>query len=264
VRIISLSPSFTEIIQSIVESDCLVAVTDHCPEILVRQAHHPERSRGTPRMPRIGSPKALNIEGIKALSADLLLVDQNENRPEEIRELEKHFKIMPFDVRSPQAAMDAVWSIGRLLGRTDESGQLTAEIANELEQNKQVFQGQPAVRALILLWNQPYLTVNFDTYISRLVESSGAYNIFHADPIREFAIEIEDMIDNRPEIVFLATDPYPFKKRHIANFRQYRIFSKIPIQLIDGRYFSRFGPNTVEALQFLRNTISSVLTFKPV
>ncbi len=240
-KIVSLCPSITSILLAIGGQNLLCGVTDHCPEI-----------DGTVRL---GSPKLLNLKEIERLLPDLILADKVENRPEELRPLQQKFKVEIFEVRSIQAVMDAVGTAGRLSGCLEKANALIEEIRSTASQIKERVSGETPLRTLILLWNTPFLTVNFDTYPSRLIESCGAYNVFHQDPVYEIPIEIEDMIDNTPQFLMLASDPYPFKKRHIKNFRDYRIFSKIPIELVDGRFFSQYGPITVEALKYFETLI---------
>ncbi len=248
-KIISLSRSFTEILENFGRASELAGVTDHCPELA-----------GDPA--RVGSPKSLRFEVIESLHPDLILADARENRFEEIQALQKKYRAVSFDVRSVNQAMEAVRAIGRLTGALEESEGLVSEIAEEYRLCK-LEKDLPRVRALILLWNIPLLTVNFDTYISRVIEAGGGLNVFHADPLPEFAIELEDMIEKDPEILFLPTDPFPFKKKDIKRFRQYRILSKIPIELVEGRLFSYFGPATAEALRFFRQVFEKVRPCQP-
>ena len=241
-KIVSLSRSFTEILENFGLASELAGATDHCPELAAAPA-------------RVGSPKSLRLEIIEGLHPDLIFADARENRPEELRELQKKFRVVSFDVRSVDHAMDTVRAVGRLTGALEESEKLVSEIAREYQLCK-LEKDLPRVRTMILLWNIPLLTVNFDTYISRLLEASGGLNIFHADPLPEFPVELEDIIEKEPEILFLPTEPFPFKKKDIKRFRQYRILSKIPIELVEGRLFSYFGPATVEALRFFRSVFA--------
>lgn len=240
-KVISLCPSLTDLAIRLGGRELLCGVTDHCPEL--------------EGIARLGSPKALNLEEIERLAPDLILSDMVENRPEELRPLQKKFKVELYEVRSIQGVMDAAATMGRSLGRIPQANAFIDEIRKTADEVKTNTASETPLRTLILLWNTPFLTVNFDTYASRLIESCGAYNIFHQDPVHEIPIEIEDMIDNNPQLLLLASDPYPFKKRHIKNFRDYRIFSKIPIELVSGHYLSRYGPVTLEALRFFEALI---------
>jgi iron complex transport system substrate-binding protein len=240
-KVVSLCPSLTDIAVHLGGQGALCGVTDYCPEI-----------EGAVRL---GSPKALKLEEIVRLAPDLILADMTENRPEELRPLQQKFKVEVYEVRSVQAVMDATATMGRSLGRIPQANAFVEEIRKVADEVKRNTASETPLRTLILLWNTPFLTVNFDTYASRLIETCGAYNVFHQDPVHEIPIEIEDMIDNNPQLLLLASEPYPFKKRHIKNFRDYRIFSKIPIELVSGHYLSRYGPLTLEALRFFESLI---------
>ncbi len=247
-RVISLCPSLTDIFLHIGEGEP-AGVTVHCEPQLDSV--------------RVGSPKSVDFSAIDSVRPDLILADQNENRPEEIRELQKKYKVMTFDVRSVQAVLEAVSALGRALERNEEALRLIQEIGAAADTVKEKIKGLEPLPAQILLWNTPFLTVNFDTYASRIVEAAGGTNVFRQDPVREIPIEIEDMIDKDPKLLLLASDPYPFKKQHVKKFREYRVFSKIPIELVSGHYLSRYGPMTAEALLFFQQLIEKARAFAP-
>lgn len=249
-KIVSLSPSLTDIVRAIGGEYLLAGVTDHCPEI-------------SGFFHRLGSPKALNLAQIEALKPDFILSDQGDNRPEEMRKLQG-FKILSFNARSVPAVMDTVAEIGRALNLPGGAGALNEKIKTSYDAARAKAAGKDPLHTLILLWDTPLLTINFDTYASRLLESCGAYNSFHTDPVHEIPIEIEDMIDKDPKLLLLASEPYPFKKRNLKKFREYKVFSKIPIELVSGHYLSRYGPVTAEALDFFSALIEKSRQFAPV
>ncbi len=239
-KIACLSSSYADIAQELGLSLAdIVAVTND----------HPEKS--LPHAVRIGSPKALDFTPLETLKPDLIIAREGENRPEDLKNLKRKFKVLSFDVRSIQNVIDVIHTLGDALGRREGAETLKHAIKQTLRKNQEELRNREPLPILILLWNNPFLTVNFDTYISRLLEACGGSNVFHSDPVPEFAIEIEDMIEREPRLLLLPKMPYPFARRHIEGFRKYRVFSKIRIELIDGRYFSKFGPWTVKALQDL-------------
>lgn len=240
-KIVSLCPSITDIIVHIGGQSLLCGVTDHCPEV--------------PGAAKLGSPKALNFSEIERLAPDLILADRIENRPEELRVLQAKFKVETFEVRTLPDLTDVCSAVGRSAGRTAEGKKLADEIHARVSEIRSRVSAEPPLRTLILLWNTPFLTVNFDTYASRLIEACGGWNCFHEDPVHEIPIEIEDMIDKDPQLLLLASEPFPFKKHHVKKFREYRVFSKIPIELVSGHYLSRYGPLTLEALKFFETLI---------
>ena len=239
VRIISLNPSLTDILISLKAGDILVGVSHFC-----------EVKEGT--FERIGGPKALELSKIAALQPEWILADSTDNRPEEIETLRKRWKVKVFEARKLDRVCDAVAELGRLVDRRKEAESLSEAIQNEIVENEKVFQGVRRKRTILLIWNQPYVTVNFDTYPSRLLEVSGGENVFRREPLREFPVEMEDLVEKDPELLLLAGEPAPFREKHIAEFRRYRIFSRIPIHLVEGKLLSRYGPQTVQALRHFR------------
>ncbi len=250
-KIVCLSPSLTEIVIDLGAKDLLAGITNHCPE-----PH--------PGITRLGPAKALQIEMIRALEPDLILADQNENRPELIRDLTFSKRTEIFDVRSPDSAAEAVVRIAHAVSKREAGTALAEEIRREQQENRRGVRDLRPVRVLLLLWTQPYLTVSFDTYPSRLLESCGGLNVFHEEPVREFPLDLEDMIEKNPELLLLPGDPYPFQRRHIASFRQYRVFSTAVIERIDGMHFSRYGRRTAQALRFFRELLLKMTSNAPV
>jgi ABC-type Fe3+-hydroxamate transport system substrate-binding protein len=207
---------------------------------------------------RVGPPKAIAIALVGALAPDWIVADSRANRPEEIQTLQKKFRTKVFDVKSVQEVCDTVSDLGRLVERPEEAAKLNQAIHQEAARSEESFRLREKKRTVLLIWNQPYLTVNFDSYPSRLLEASGGVNVFRAEPLVEFPVEMEEMIEKDPELLLLSGEPAPFRKRHLAQFRQYRIFSRIPIHLVNGELLSRYGPQTIDALQTLRQIYESI------
>lgn len=238
-RIVSLSPSLTEILAALGAADRLVGATDAC-EI------------GAAGVTRLGSPKAIQVSKVETLDPDWILADALDNRPEEIQTLAKRGRVKLFDVRKIDQVSDTVAELGRLVAKPGEAGNLCGLIQGEMKLNAEAFQSSPKKRTVLLIWDQPYLTVNFDTYPSRLIEASGGANAFREEPLHEFPVEMEDLLEKDPELLLLPGEPAPFREKHVRQFRKYRIFSQIPIHLLDGKLFSRYGVQTGEALRTLR------------
>jgi ABC-type Fe3+-hydroxamate transport system substrate-binding protein len=244
VKIVSLSPSLTDIVTALKAEGLLAGISDAC--------------EGKEGVIRLGSPKALHLNTLSSLRPDWILADLRDNRIEEIEKIKTFGKVKIFDVKGPEWVCDAIAEIGNLLGRKNEAKALYGPIQEEMRNSKSAFKDRPKKRTALLLWNNPMLTVNFDTYTSRLVECAGGVNVFREESVYEFPVELEDMIEKEPETLFLAAKPAPFTSRHVAEFRRYRLFSKIPIHLIKGRLLARYGPTTLEALKHLRKIYESL------
>lgn len=232
-KLLSLSPSLTETLQALDVAHHLIGVTEHCPEV-------------KPNIQRIGSPKALNLEMIEFIRPDLILSDAQENPRNEVEVLQKKFKVEKFEVSRPEEVGDAVWKLGKLMDKRDEAEMLMNQLGDALEKTRLATEGLEPIQTLVLLWNQPYLTINFDTYLSRLIEFCGAYNVFHQESIRQFPVEIEQITEKSPELILFAKPP--FQKRHFTPLKKFKAFSKARLELIDTELLTIWGPRTLEAL----------------
>lgn len=201
---------------------------------------------------RIGSPKAVQMQRLQSLSPDWILGDSQDNRPEELESIQKRWKTKVFHVRKMENVYDTIAALGRLAAKQNEARNLNQTIQQEVSANEYFFRDREKKRTILLVWDTPYLTVNFDTYPSHLLEASGGVNVFREEPLREFPVEMEDMIEREPEVLLLSGEPAPFKSKHIAQFHRYRIFSKIPIYVVEGKFLSQYGARTLEALRRLR------------
>ena len=238
-QIVSLSPSLTEIVTALGASGELKGASDLC-------------ELGENGIQRVGSPKALEIAQIDRLLPELILADAFDNRPEEVGRLARKWRTKLFEVKGLEGVCDAIHDLGRLLGKKEKADPLIQRIRDEMTACGKIFPKEKKKRSVVLLWNGPYLTVNFDTYPSRLLEAAGGLNVFRSESLREFPVELEDVIDKDPEVLFVAGEPGPFQKRHITEFRRYRVLSKIPIHLVKGELLTRYGMKTIEALKQFR------------
>lgn len=238
-RVISLHASFSEILQYLECEHFLSGVTGDCKFL-------------NAQIPQIGSPKALDLEGIASLNPDLILADEDQNRPDEIKQLEKKYKLEKFTVRSVDDAVDCVWSIGRIVNKIGKTSELRDAINSERELCRNLIREKGRVSTLVLLWYLPYITVNFNTYISKLIEEAGGWNVFREESVPEVSVDLEDMIGKEPQLLLLPKEPYGFKKRHVQKLREYKVFSKNKIELIDGKLFNCYGVTTLNALREFR------------
>lgn len=233
-RIVSLSPSLTEVLLQLDLGTDLIGTTDPCPQI-------------SAACQRLGPAKALHLEKIQSLKPDVIVTAFTENRPEEIRELEKCFRISSFKVISVPALIKTIAELGDLFERMQQAKNFI----------RKIYEAWPVPsknprRALILLWNAPFLTVNGQTYASSLIEAAGGLNVFREEPVAEVPIELEDMADSKPEFIFLPSKPFPFDEAQADFFRKVPVFSNAQVCLVDGSFFSDFGSKTIAALRELK------------
>ena len=62
---------------------------------------------------------------------------------------------------------------------------------------------------------------------------------------------------NRPDFIFLSSEPYPFKEKHIAEWKD--LFPEAPAILVNGELFSWYGSRLLASSQYLKE-LHTILT----
>ena len=228
-RIVSLVPSITEFLIAIGLADQLVGVTKFCI--------HP--SEIVTKKKRIGGTKNLNLDGIRALQPDLIIGNKEENVKEQISLLESEFPVWMSDCNTFDEGIDMMRLIGILTNKEKEATELIYAIGKSFD-NLNVGRNRTF---LYLIWNDPMYVVGKGTYISSVLEKIGFINACCGDRYPEWSGEEAD-------IVWLSTEPFPFKESHIQIFQSR--FPKSKVQLIDGEMCSWYGSRMLKAAEYFR------------
>ena len=224
-RIISLVPSITELLSDLNLNDEVVGITKFCikPENWYRHKT------------RIGGTKNLNIELIRQLQPDLIIANKEENLKEQVETLQKEFPVWISDVSNFKDAMDMINSIGQLTNRENESSQLITSIRGEFEK---LHAPKHRLKAAYLIWQNPYMTVGGDTFISDMLHKAGFENVF-AFQDRYPTITPADIESSHCEILMLSSEPFPFNSNHQSLLQNE--FPHTKLILVDGEMFSWYG-----------------------
>ena len=90
-----------------------------------------------------------------------------------------------------------------------------------------------------------------------MLKKIGLSNIYH-NQNRYPQITLEDLMNVKPEVILLSSEPYPFKEKDLAEFK-----NKLPktnVILVDGEMFSWYGSRLLKAASYfsqLRDKINS-------
>ena len=123
--------------------------------------------------------------------------------------------------------------IGLLTNSTPKATLLNQEIKNEFNQLKN-FKTTPSV--LYLIWNQPIMSIGKDTFIHEMLGLAGFENCcakFERYP------EIRDKMELNPAYIFLSSEPFPFKEKHLEII--HAKFPKAKCVFVNGEMFSWYG-----------------------
>lgn len=201
-RIVSLCPSITETLIDFGLADRLVGVTKFCI--------HPAEIVAS--LPKVGGTKDPDLEAIFAAAPDLVLLNEEENRREDYEALAARVRV---ETSLPKRVTDVpgeLRRLGRLTGATAIAERRALELEGaiaDLEAAEKV----PFTYAY-LIWREPWMTVNDDTYVADLFGRAGGTNVFGDAPDRYPAFDLAALVSKAPDVVFLPDEPFPFKEKH--------------------------------------------------
>ncbi len=235
-RIISLVPSLTELIIDLGLLKQLAGRTRFCV--------HPEEA--VVDIPIIGGTKNPRVDKILSMDPDCIIANKEENRKEDIRELQKkssaHTEVT--DIATIEQALKAIQQLGSLLGAKDKALRLAADIKKEFQQRPE----KDSLRTAYFIWKDPWMSVGNGTYIHDVLTHWNLENVFGREK-RYPSFKLEQLAAYEPEIIILSSEPYPFKEKHIASVQEAcpdaRIF------LMDGEWFSWYGSRMLPAFEGL-------------
>ena len=236
-RIVSLVPSQTEWLYDLGLEQEVVGITKFCV--------HPEH--WFRNKTRIGGTKNPKLDKILELQPDLVIANKEENRPEDIAELEKHVPVWVSDVYDFDSAIDMMKETGRITGRelNAQSWVVRAQNAAKTIENK------PRKRAIYIIWRNPYMTVGTDTYISQMLPYFGYENALQ-NGLRYPEITPEEMMECKPDVILLSSEPFPFAEKHIEELG--KELPEIEIKIVDGEKHSWYGSRLVRTLESLSSS----------
>jgi ABC-type Fe3+-hydroxamate transport system substrate-binding protein len=235
-RIVSLVPSQTELLHYLGAGDRVVGITKFCI--------HPEewfRSKT-----RIGGTKNAKKKLIAELQPDLIIGNKEENDKENITELAEIAPIWMSDIYNLTDALAMIAEIGAILNETSAAQALIEKIQEQKEHfltKDNPFIGKTV---LYLIWRNPYMAAGKQTFIDdMLTNGMGMFNFLTEARYPE--LQLEELKD-QPDYIFLSSEPYPFKSKHIAELQA--IFPTAKILLVDGELFSWYGSRLTYTFEY--------------
>jgi ABC-type Fe3+-hydroxamate transport system substrate-binding protein len=184
---------------------------------------------------RIGGTKTIDFEKIKHLRPDLIIANKEENTKEDIEQLMKLYPVWISDINTFKEALIAIEKIGVICDKKSNSQQLIKEIKKRKTAYKTPILTPNPV--LYLIWKDPYMTVGKSTYIDDILKILGYVNSFTNERYKE--ITLEQIKELNPSSIFLSSEPYPFKEKHIKEFKE--ALPNTSCKLVDGELFSWYG-----------------------
>ena len=234
-RIISLVPSQTELLFDLGAAGTVVGVTKFCV--------HPKEARAKTI---IGGTKKFNFDRIHDLSPSLIIGNKEENYLQGIAELRKHYPVWMSDIATLDDAIAMIMAIGEIVDKSGPAGRLVSHIKRRFIS----YPGNKRGTALYFIWQDPYMVAGKGTFIDEMLRYAGFENAV-GDLARYPELTVEQVRSLDPRHIFLSSEPYPFRAKHLDEFKE--TFPGTHISLVDGEYFSWYGSRLVSAMDYFES-----------
>lgn len=244
-RIVSLVPSLSEALFAFGLGERIAGVTRFCVE----------PRGGVAGKVKVGGTKTLDVAAVEALRPDLIIASAEENRAEDVRRLIDGgwpvFVTLPTTVRG---AIDLLEQLAVFTGSAEAARPIIQEAEEALVAVRAANAGREPLRVFCPIWRNPYMTIGPDTYMHDVIAVCGGRNIFGGRQERYPQVELTEMATLDPEVILLPSEPYRFRRRHLADFEAFPEVTAVrrgKILLVDGRMLSWYGPRIGRSLRAL-------------
>jgi ABC-type Fe3+-hydroxamate transport system substrate-binding protein len=215
VRVVSLVPSMTETL--LAWGIRPIACTRFCEQPDIRE---------------VGGTKTPDIDRIRSLDPDLVIVDTEENR------LEDHDALVAAHVPVHLLSIRSI---------DDVSAQLVP-LAERVGAEWTPIETVPrpiSLSAFVPIWRRPWMALGAPTYGSSLLRVLGVENVFAGDGPYP-TVTLDEAAARGPAVVLAPDEPYPFRERH-----RDELSPVAPPIFVDGRDLFWWGSRTQHALERL-------------
>ncbi|MDR2006475.1 MAG: cobalamin-binding protein [Acidaminococcales bacterium] len=248
-KIVSLSPSNTEILFALGAGDEIVGVTTYCD--------YPAQALSKEK---IGGFFAPDIEKIVLLNPDAILANST-LQSEAIRQLQRAgLYVMPVKNANLDEILESIAIIAQTIGREKEGDALRQKLdagRRDAKIRLARYTGKP--RVFIEVWDKPILTVGRRSYLSGLVAEAGGINVAGGADADYYNWDIEKIYAANPDVYLRLrgndmgsrADIMPDTLRELEAVRGGRVVT------VFGDWIVRPGPRSIEALPQIMDAVYS-------
>jgi len=252
-RIVSLSPSVTEILFAVGAGPLVVGDTKYC--------NYPPAADA---LPEIGgfTAKTINVEAVVDLTPDLVIGGTKSQRPV-VEALEKlHIPVLVFAPASFEDVYANIAQIGAITGHPHDAAAVVGTMRERVAAVTAKVATVPADRRPRVFWevaDEPLITAGPNTFIGQMIDLAGATSIFADAPEDYPQVSVESVVERDPAVI-LGPDsrsdtlaPEQLAQRpgwaKVTAVRERRVY-----QLNDDMV-SRPGPRLADALEQLAKAL---------
>jgi ABC-type Fe3+-hydroxamate transport system substrate-binding protein len=239
-RIISLVPSQTELLYDLGLDKEVIGITKFCV--------HPISWRNEKAI--VGGTKSFDFDLIEKLQPDLVIGNKEENYKTGIESLQRKHQVWMSDIYGLEDSIDMIAQVGKMCGKKEKATAIINDITSTFSELRSANQQ----RVLYLIWKGPWMCAGKNTFINTMLEEIGLLNAVVKPRYPE--LSSAEIASLNPEVIFLSSEPYPFKEKHVSMVQELCPGAKV--MLVDGEMFSWYGSRLRLAVDYFNDLIGRV------
>lgn len=238
-RVVSLIPATTELLFAIGAGPVVVGRTAWC-----------DYPAAAAKVPNLGDGIAPNVEAVLASHPDLVIL-YNSAQNAAIAARLRGLGIAALRLNTD--SLGDVVRVGRLLGRLTGHARAADSMAAVFDTALASATVAPPARrpkVLLLVWEQPPMTIGRGSFLSELVERAGGRNLFADVTSSAGTVSIEAVASRDPDLILTtAAGPVAFAAR--PEWRPVRAVRQKRFLPVSGSEFNRPSPRAPAAIREL-------------
>jgi ABC-type Fe3+-hydroxamate transport system substrate-binding protein len=195
-------------------------------------------------VPTVGGTKDPDLDRIRDLAPDLVILEHDEN-PKEVAEALTAMGIawMVLEIRTVKDCASGLRLLGAKLGVPEAAEARARALEASLKGRR-----RKGPRTLALIWRDPWMSSGPDTYVGDLLRQGGLTPI---GPDRYPTLTDAELEALAPRIILLPSEPYRFNSRHRDELQ--KRFPEAAVHLVNGQALTWYLSRTEEGLDLIRS-----------
>ncbi len=248
-RLVSLSPSLTEIVFALGREDWLVGVTDFCD--------YPPAARAKPR---VGGTMTPDLERMLQVRPSLVLATAEGNPRDLVGQLTRlGVPVLAVKPEGYAGILDSIRLLGRALQAQAPASALVRGMDEQGARIHRAVAGRPRPRVLYLVWSDPLIAAGPASFIHDLIRLAGGENVVQERMVPYPRVSLEEVVARAPEVILVASHLDAMERP--STIVRGSVWQGVPavrsnrVVPVPGDSIHRFGPRVVEGLGLLARAI---------
>jgi iron complex transport system substrate-binding protein len=200
IKVVTLSPHLAEIVRSLDLEKNLVGVSAY--------SNFPETLKS---IPIVGDALSLNLERLKSLRPDVILIWKSGMAEPHKNKLRQAFaktntQIIESDATTLDQIPDEIERLGKILGRDEVSKKIARDYRQEVTELRRRYSNKSTLKVFYQAWPSPLITIHQNHLIGDMAKTCGGRLIFNDQKLITSTVSPEQVIALNPDVMMTAID----------------------------------------------------------